>query len=74
VVNFLVNPLFTRPVHGLVDRFVADMPRLLLRVGFAEPETDLLRAPVLSEFLLHEITQYWILTDSADSVTAGFLS
>jgi hypothetical protein len=50
------------------------MPRLLLRVGFAEPETVLLRAPVLSEFLLHEITQYWIVTDSADSVTAGFLS
>ena len=61
------------PVHGLIDRFVADMPGLLLRVGIAKPETDLFRAPIEGELLLHKIAKCSVTADQPAAGTFGFL-
>ncbi|WP_237280570.1 hypothetical protein [Subtercola vilae] len=52
---------------------MTDMPRLLLRVSFPQPEADLFRTPILRQFLLNKIAKHRILTDPPAAIASGFL-
>ena len=68
------QPAVPWPVDGLKDRFVADMPGLLLWLGFANPEADLFRTPIQNELFLHQIAQRNVVADQAAAGAPSFLA